>query len=464
MLTRDQPFGTAPAPGSLASPGGRRPDVSTLLAAVTTGASIIREPRAARERFEEELRVALDARSVSVREEAVSLMPPPPNVLCVDIPIASSEVRARLEAVFDAPRPMDDWTCQLLEAASHVAAILLELERAGARLAASTAKRPDGAAPLIGSSEAIKRVRDRIERVAATDFTILIEGESGSGKELVARQIHDLSRRRRGPFVAVNCAAIVETLLEAELFGIEDRTATGVRGRRGKFESAHEGTLFLDEVSDLSAAAQAKLLRAIQDLTIERVGGSGGRRVDVRIVVATNRPLAGLICDGRFRLDLYYRLHGVEVQVPPLRHRRGDVIELAHYFLERHRGVRMLQLSEAVADALIAYDWPGNVRELERVIERAVALASSDRLQIDDLPPALLAGYEDVILPALHHRDTMRDWASRYARLVLERCQNNKRRACRELGISYHTLQAHLRRRPFGWPSSASRGSGAVSP
>ena len=254
-----------------------------------------------------------------------------------------------------------------------------------------------------------------------------------------------MSRRRRGPFVAVNCAAIVETLLEAELFGIEDRTATGVRGRRGKFEHAHEGTLFLDEVSDLSPAAQAKLLRAIQDLSIERVGGSGSRRIDIRIVVATNKPLAGLVADGRFRMDLYYRLHGVEVLVPPLRARREDVIELAEYFLERHRGLRTLRLSEAAMDVLLAYHWPGNVRELERVIERAVALAGSDRLEVDDLPPALLGGYEDIILPSLRRRDTMREWGSRYARLVLERCQNNKRRACRELGISYHTLQGYLR-------------------
>jgi two-component system response regulator HydG len=345
------------------------------------------------------------------------------------------------------PKPLDDRGVQLLVAASYLAVLLLQLERASGRLIAAR-RHADGAAPLIGSSDAIRRVRERIERVAATDFTILIEGESGSGKELVARQIHELSPRRRGPFVAVNCAAIVETLLEAELFGIEDRTATGVRGRRGKFEHAHEGTLFLDEVSDLSPAAQAKLLRAIQDLAIERVGGSGPRRVDTRIVVATNKPLAGLVADGRFRVDLYYRLHGVEVQVPPLRHRREDIVELAQYFLERHRGVRAMALSEAAIDALLAYHWPGNVRELERIMERAVALAGSDRIEVDDLPPALLGGYEDIILPSLRRRDTMREWGSRYARLVLERCENNKRRACRELGISYHTLRAYLRSRP----------------
>jgi transcriptional regulator with PAS, ATPase and Fis domain len=262
----------------------------------------------------------------------------------------------------------------------------------------------------------------------------------------VARQIHDLSRRRRAPFVAVNCAAIVETLLEAELFGIEERTATGVRGRRGKFEHAHEGTLFLDEVSDLSPAAQAKLLRAIQDLSIERVGGCGARRIDTRLVVASNRSLAGLVEQGRFRMDLFYRLNGVDVQVPPLRHRREDIVELTRYFLERHRAFRVLSLSSAAMDALLAYDWPGNVRELERVIERAVALAGSPSLQLDDLPPAL--GYAETLLPALREQSTMRGWGSRYARLVLERCRNNKRQACRELGISYHTLQGYLRFRP----------------
>ena len=296
-------------------------------------------------------------------------------------------------------------------------------------------------------ADAVPR-HERIERVAVTDFTVLIEGESGTGKELVARQIHDLSRRRKGPFVAVNCAAIVETLLEAELFGIEDRTATGVRGRRGKFEHAHEGTLFLDEVSDLSPAAQAKLLRAIQDLSVERVGGCGARQVDTRIIVATNRPLLEMIEHRRFRPDLYYRLNGIDVQVPPLRARRDDVLELARYFLDRHHLVRPLQLSAAAIDALLAYDWPGNVRELERVIERAVALAGSGFLELDDLPPALLGGYGDVLLPSLRAKESMRAWGSRYARLVLERCQNNKRQACRELGISYHTLRSYLSYRP----------------
>jgi two-component system, NtrC family, response regulator HydG len=274
---------------------------------------------------------------------------------------------------------------------------------------------------------------------------VLIEGESGTGKELVARQIHEMGRRRKGPFVAVNCAAVVETLLEAELFGIEERTATGVRGRRGKFEHADGGTLFLDEVSDLALSAQAKLLRAIQDLAIERVGGTGARRVDTRIVVATNRPLSTLVARGLFRPDLYYRLSGVDIQVPPLRERREDIPELAAHFLARHRSARDLSLSDAAVDALRLHEWPGNVRELERLIERVVALARTNRIDLDDLPPQVRGQYGEVLAPALAANDSMRAWASRYARLVFERCGRNKRQASRLLDISYHTLDAYLR-------------------
>lgn len=307
----------------------------------------------------------------------------------------------------------------------------------------------DSAAPLIGSSVAMRALRARIERVAATDFTVLIEGESGTGKELVARQIHGLSRRRHGPFVAINCAALVETLIEAELFGIEERIATGVRGRRGKFEHADGGTLFLDEVSDLSPSAQAKLLRAIQDLAIERVGGVTSRRLNMRIVAATNQSLAAQAERGLFRTDLFYRLSGVELHVPPLRSRREDIPELARCFLAKHRQTRSLELAPVAADALLTYDWPGNVRELERLMEGAVALAQSDVIGLEDLPARLRREYGEILLPSLVHSDTLRAWGSRYARLVLARSGFNKRRACRALGISYHTLQAYLRYHGF---------------
>jgi two-component system NtrC family response regulator len=331
----------------------------------------------------------------------------------------------------------------------------------------------DGAAPLIGSSLVMQALRERIERAAATDFPVLIEGESGTGKELVARQLHDLSYRRSGPFVAVNCAALVETLLEAELFGIEERTATGVRGRRGKFEHANGGTLFLDEVSDLSISAQAKLLRTIQDFTVERVGGVALRRVDTRLIVATNRPLAEMVERGVFRADLFYRLCGVEIHVPPLRERREDVVELANYFLARHRQMRDLTLSSVATDALRVYPWPGNVRELQRVIERAVALAESSSIEIDDLPAHVRGDYGAAVGQSMAPDMSLRAWSSRYARIVYERCGRNKRRACQVLNISYHTLEAHLRhtdnvqspsrRRWPAWVRSLTEGGAADS-
>src|SRR6187397_477606 len=293
----------------------RRGTAAALLAAVTSGLAVTRDTIFARQRFEEALRTIVHARSVALCDEPSA--PPGENVMTFDVPGGVPHHRARIEAVFEPSRALDGWTCQMLDTATHIASMILEIDRAQGR-SAGKRNQVDGAAPLIGSSAAITAVRNRIERVAATDFTILIEGESGTGKELVARQIHELSRRRRGPFVAVNCAAIVETLLEAELFGIEERTATGVRGRMGKFEHAHGGTLILDEVADLSPAAQAKLLRAIQDLAVERVGGIGTRRVDIRIVAASNRSLRELVDRKQFRPDLFYRLSGVDVRVPTL--------------------------------------------------------------------------------------------------------------------------------------------------
>jgi len=428
----------------------RRRGVMSLIAAVTAALPHCQEPRVLRQRFEGELRELLGARDVELRDGPP--MPRPPAAT-ISIEVTSGEFPLGAIDVSFAPGcTVDEWDRQLIESAREVAALLLTIDRSQRAGIFANATQPmlrlDGAAPIIGSSPGIRAVRARMERVAATDFTILIQGESGVGKELVAQQIHELSPRRDGPFVAVNCAAIVETLLEAELFGIEDRTATGVRGRRGKFEHAHDGTLFLDEVGDLSAAAQAKLLRAIQEMSIERVGAIGARRVDTRIIAATNQPLTDLVAGGRFRLDLFYRLHGIGIDVPPLRDRPDDIVELAEYFLARHRDFRRLRLSQAAADAMVAYRWPGNVRELERVIEHAVALAEGDALQLDDLPPSMLDGYAEVLVPSFARFESMRAWGSRYARMVFERCEQNKRRACRELGISYHTLTSYLRFRP----------------
>jgi DNA-binding NtrC family response regulator len=398
--------------------------------------------------FEREVERLLSMRAVRLREiparYPVRLVTPTRTAdsVVLGVPTADPRMQAVLEAACEPDRALDDRDYQVLTSIAQLGGLVLEAARARLAVRRTPA---DGAAPLIGSTRAMQELRTRIERVAETDFAVMIEGESGTGKELVARQLHELSRRQRGPFVAINCAAVVETLLEAELFGIEERTATGVRGRRGKFEHADGGTLFLDEVSDLSLSAQAKLLRAIQELAVERVGGHGVRKVNTRIIAATNRSLSELVEQGLFRSDLYYRLGGVEILVPPLRHRREDIAELARYFLERHRQTRTLVLSEAAEEALCAYQWPGNVRELERMIERTVALAEGDCIELDDLPPQVRGPFAQVLWPSVAESQSLRVWGSRYARLVFERCGRNKRDACRVLDISYHTLEAYLR-------------------
>ena len=358
--------------------------------------------------FEQQVKQALDLRAVRLREVRARyqarLVTPTrtPDSIVLGVPTPDPRVQAVLEASCQPDRPLGEPEQDVLVALAHLGALVLELGR-GRTVPANS---PLGAGPLIGSTTVMQALRAQIERVAATDFTVLIEGESGTGKELVARQLHDLGRRRRGPFVAVNCAAVVETLLEAELFGIEDRTATGVRGRRGKFEHADGGTLFLDEVSDLSLSAQAKFLRVLQDLAVERVGGHGTKRVDTRVVAATNRPLSDLVARGLFRADLYYRLSGVEIHVPPLRSRSEDVPELMRYFLGRHRSAREVTVSTEAEHALRIHPWPGNVRELERLVERALALMESDRIELDDLPSRVRGEFAEVLSPAIARDDT----------------------------------------------------------
>ncbi len=439
----------------------RAPDRRNALAGILEMlAHRVRESRdgaSLRTEFEAALQQALKVSRIRLREN------PPPSVanvpapagsvrqVAVDVPTPRGVPTVVLEVTVDHDAQLDGWDGQLLGMAAHLAALVTELERChkSAPRQRDIVRRPDCGKPsLSGASPAMTTLRENIVRVAETDFTVLIEGESGTGKELVARQLHHLSRRRHGPFVAVNCAAIVESLLEAELFGIEDRTATGVRGRRGKFEHADGGTLFLDEVSDLAPAAQAKLLRAIQELTVERVGGHASRRVDARIVIATNKSLRELVAAGQFRADLFYRLSGVELHVPPLRARRQDIPELCAYFLSRYQVPRPIALNAEAAEAMQLYDWPGNVRELERLIEGAVALAANERITLDDLPAVLRGEHTEALRESLDRNDTMRAWGARYARLVLGRCQQNKRKTCEVLDISYHTLMAYLRWKP----------------
>jgi DNA-binding NtrC family response regulator len=433
----------------------RRQALGDLLLTLTRALDRREDVSLMRGAFEECVRRLVAVRTLQLRDpssrwSARGDVAPGAESIAFDVPGAEPAGPGILEATFDPGAPIGEWDFQVLGLAAQLGALVLEIERSRLQLVRAGLLnagrlRRDGAAPLIGSTPAMQTLRSTIERVSATDFTILLEGESGVGKELVARQIHELSRRREGPFVAINCAALVETLLEAELFGIEDRTATGVKGRRGKFEAADGGTLFLDEVSDLSPSAQAKLLRAIQDFAVERVGGNGTHRVDIRIIAATNRALADLVAQRAFRPDLFYRLSGVDVRVPSLRERRDDILELAHYFLARHRMTRPLTFSPEASDALVHYEWPGNVRELERLVERAVTLAASDVIELDDLSPTVGGPYLSALGPSLKQEETLRVWARRYARIVLARYDGNKRETARVLGISYHTLQAYLR-------------------
>ena len=246
---------------------------------------------------------------------------------------------------------------------------------------------------MIGTSPAFRRLMTLVQQVADSSATVLIQGESGTGKELVARAIHERSSRRNGPFIAVNCAALPETLLESELFGYEKGAFTGAAGRKeGRFELADGGTLFLDEIADLSPVTQPKILRVLQEGEFERVGGTRSLRVDVRIVTATNQDLAALVRDKRFREDLFYRLNVITIQVPPLRDKREDVPVLAQHFLRVYAAKNNRQLDGFTDEAigcLEAYAWPGNVRELENVVERAVVLARGSRVEAVDLPDAV---------------------------------------------------------------------------
>ena len=353
-------------------------------------------------------------RLVPIRGARLTAAPAPPlaaregpalSSLWFPVPVHSRGDLA-LEVKIDPSCALDAWDRQALRQAARVVGLLIASRNHAA--APPPGQPPDPAVPLIGLSDTMRRLRQQIERVAGTDFTVLIEGECGSGKELVARQVHDLSRRHRGPFVAVNCAALVETLLEAELFGIEDRVATGVRARRGKFELADQGTLFLDEVADLSPAAQAKLLRAIQELSVERVGGQGARAVDIRIVVATNQHLPGSGGGG----TVSHR------SLLPSRRRRAARAAAAATPGGRRRarralpgpasGLRRLTLSESAADALRNHEWPGNVRELQRVVERALALTTEDVVDLQDLPAELSRDYVEVLQPSVARAESMR--------------------------------------------------------
>ena len=309
---------------------------------------------------------------------------------------------------------------------------------------------------LIGSSEPMQEIYRTIRRVAESKATVLIQGESGTGKELAARAIHQLSKRSGEPFIAVNCAGIQDSLIESELFGHERGAFTDAKQRRiGRFESASGGTLFLDEIGELSLGAQARLLRALQERQIDRVGGSQPIEIDVRVLAATNRDLEHEISEGRFRSDLYYRIHVVPIELPPLRERHGDIGLLARHFLakarqEADRGPE--RLSRAALAALERFSWPGNVRELQNAIEHAVTLSDGSVLEPEDLPRHVVeAGRVEQLRDAVREGDldfdqAVADFERTLLDEALERASWNQTRAARQLGISRQALKLKMDR------------------
>jgi two-component system response regulator AtoC len=303
---------------------------------------------------------------------------------------------------------------------------------------------------IVGRSEAMLHVYKTAARVAASDATVLILGESGSGKELVARAIHQASPRAGAHFVAVDCGSLSEGVLESELFGHARGAFTGAQTqRRGLFEEADHGTLFLDEIGNISTKLQAQLLRVLQEGEVRPVGANEPVRVDVRVVAASNRDLGQAIAEGTFREDLYYRLNVVNIRLPPLRERVEDIPLLAEHFIRKHAKQQGGSLSPAARDLLVAYRWPGNVRELENVIARALALNPSGMVLPEDLPEALTHPQPSAkgatgLRSLFTDRPTLNMLEKRYAELVLQECAGNKSRAAEVLGIDRKTLSRLL--------------------
>jgi DNA-binding NtrC family response regulator len=318
-----------------------------------------------------------------------------------------------------------------------------------------------GAPLLVGDNASLRKVYSSLQRAATTDTTVLIEGESGTGKELFARSLHALSGRADAPFVAINCAAIPENLLETELFGYEKGAFTGAAARKpGKFEIAHRGTLFLDEIGDLPLTLQAKILRALEEKRFERVGGTAPVQVDVRLVAATNRGLKAAVAARRFREDLYFRLSVFPITVPPLRERAGDIPLLARHFVERFcrdLNKKPLVLSPEAVEQLQGYYWPGNVRELQNCIERAVILAETDTILPRHLNLSFIAPpqaeeppspWEQIDLSGTlveASRRVLREAEKHKIEQVLREADNNKGRAAELLGITYKMFLSKLK-------------------
>jgi DNA-binding NtrC family response regulator len=361
------------------------------------------------------------------------------------------------EQVFDAVRLLregaDDYVLRPTDAFELRARLVRLLERhdLDSRLALlqHEVSKSYGVKNLVSHSPAMRAVLDRILRVAPLRATVLIFGESGVGKELVARAIHFNSPRRDFPFLGINCAAIPANLIESELFGHEKGSFTGAHARaRGKFETAHRGTLFLDEIGETDLATQVKLLRVLEEREFMRVGGEQSVRVDVRVIAATNSDLEAMVERGTFRRDLYYRLKVVTIQVPPLRERHSDIPALVEAFLDelaRDNAVPRKAISAEALAALEAYNWPGNVRELKNILESVLVSSSSDRIGPEDLPPSVLRDRRPPAAPSIAPGTTIGDMERELIRATLEQAGGNRTHSAHMLGIGVRTLQRKIR-------------------
>ncbi len=326
----------------------------------------------------------------------------------------------------------------------------LQLRRQVAFLQKEVAQQA-GIGQIVAVSPEMQQLMTLIQQVAQNDATVLIEGESGTGKELMARYIHHSGRKADGPFVAINCGALPESLLESELFGHVKGAFTGaIKDKKGLFEMADGGTLFLDEIGETSPSFQVKLLRILEDGTFRRVGGTMEHRVNVRIIAASNKDITSLVQKGQFRRDLYYRLKVIPIYLPPLRKRVADIKPLAEHFVSHyanHMGRRPSSLSPEAIDRLQAHTWPGNVRELENAIERALIFCQGEEIQPSDLPLEVCMPPVEAF-ESLESSDdmSMETVEQAHIRRVLEHCQWNRTRAARELGIGYNTLWRKMKK------------------
>ena len=321
--------------------------------------------------------------------------------------------------------------------------------RAHRKVLVSLVREVDEPLGIVAKSSKMRRIVELARRVAKVEATVLITGESGVGKERIARLVHDESTRAAGPFIAVNCGAITETLFESELFGHKRGAFTDAASdRHGLFETANHGTLLLDEIGEISPGMQVKLLRVLQEREIRRVGESKSRPVDVRVLAATNRDLAHAVADGAFRQDLYYRLKVVELQVPPLRDRRDDILPLARVLLADaaiRMGRKIVSLAPNTVDQLLRHEWPGNVRELENAMERAVALARGNRVELEDLPEEIRQAFPKPVVNG-GTVQPLKDVEKDYILAVLELNDGNQTRTAKQLRIGSATLYRKLKK------------------